>query len=85
MDDKQESPKPIPFSEYLDIGLSLLFPLIGLSFVLLTLFWLAIRPSVPETAVQSWVIGIIAAKERKRHAMFWPRPVGFQSCGCARL
>jgi membrane-associated PAP2 superfamily phosphatase len=31
-----------------------------LSFVLLVIFWFAIRPSVPEAAVQSWVIGIVA-------------------------
>jgi hypothetical protein len=59
VDDKKESPRPIPFSGYLDITLSILLPLLGLSFVLLIVFWIAIRPSVPQSAIQSWVIGII--------------------------
>ena len=61
VDGEQESRKPIPFSGYLDIGLSVLLPLLGLSVVLLTLFWFTIRPSVSETAAKSWVIGIVAA------------------------
>jgi hypothetical protein len=60
VDGQHESPKLIPLSGYLDIGLSVLLPLLGLSFVLLVIFGFAIRPSVPETAVQSWVIGIVA-------------------------
>jgi hypothetical protein len=60
VDGQHKSPKAIPFSGYLDIGLSVLLPLVGLSFVLLVIFWYTIRPSVPETAVQSWVIGIVA-------------------------
>ena len=59
VDDKEELPRPIPFSGYLDITLSILLPLLGLSFVLLIVFWIAIRPSVPQSAIQSWVIGII--------------------------
>jgi len=60
VDGQHESPKAIPFSGYLEIGLSVLLPLLGLSFVLLVIFWYTIRPSIPETAVQSWVIGIVA-------------------------
>jgi hypothetical protein len=60
VDGQHEAPKPISFSGYLDIGLSVLLPLVGMSFVLLVIFWYSIRPSIPETAVQSWVIGIVA-------------------------
>jgi hypothetical protein len=58
-DEKQASPKPVPFSGYLDLLLSLCLPLFGLSFVLLIVFWYVIRPSVPDTSLTSWVVGIV--------------------------
>jgi hypothetical protein len=56
-DEKPSSPRPIPFSGYFDLALSVLFPLIGVSFALLLLFWFAVRPSVPDSAIGSWVLG----------------------------
>ncbi len=59
-DKNPASPKPIPFSGYFDLALSLLLPLIGVSFVLVLVFWYAIRHSVPDTAIVPSVAGIVA-------------------------
>jgi hypothetical protein len=53
------SPEPIPFSGYIDLALSILVPLVGVSFVLLLVFWFAVRPSVPDTAIVPSVVGIV--------------------------
>jgi hypothetical protein len=46
-------------SGYLDLILTFLLPTLGLGFLLLIGFWILVRPSVPDSALSSWIVGIL--------------------------